>query len=163
MKQVIVGVMGPGEGASDNDMELAYRLGKRIAENGYILVNGGRSAGVMNASARGANEKKGIVVGILPGIDKKGMSEYISIPIITGMGNARNVINILTPDIIVAIGSGSGTFSEISLAVKSGKPLIIAHQTDEFKTVIHELSQNVYFLEDENEMMLKIKNIMNLQ
>ena len=42
------------------------------------------------------------------------------------MGNARNNINVLSSDIIVAVGQGgAGTASEVSLALKAGKHVIL--------------------------------------
>ena len=50
---LIIGVMGGGM-ADPRDAKAAYRLGSLIAEQGWILLNGGRNAGVMAASAKGA-------------------------------------------------------------------------------------------------------------
>jgi len=47
------------------------------------------------------------------------MSEYTNIPIITGMGNARNIINMLSSRVVIAISEGLGTISEIALALKA--------------------------------------------
>ncbi|MBU0766003.1 MAG: TIGR00725 family protein [Bacteroidetes bacterium] len=124
MKQnTIIGVMGPGN-PDPADKENAYCLGKLIAANGWILLNGGRNCGVMDASARGAKENGGLTVGILPDEDKNRMSDYIDIPVLTGMGSARNNINVLSSDIIVACGISAGTASEIALALKAGKTVI---------------------------------------
>jgi uncharacterized protein (TIGR00725 family) len=78
----------------------------------------------MDAALKGAKKEQGLTIGILPGEDSKGMSDAVDIPVFTGMGNARNAINVLTSKIIVSIGEGPGTFSEISLALKTGKPVI---------------------------------------
>ncbi len=121
----IVGVMGPGEGATDYDIKNAFLLGKFIAGQGWVLLTGGRNAGVMHSASKGAKENKGITVGILPGEDYNSLSEYIDIPIITGLGNARNNINVLSSLVIVACGTGPGTASEIALAIKAGKEIIL--------------------------------------
>ena len=120
----IVGVMGGGR-ASAPDAAQAYELGRLIAENGWVLLNGGRKAGIMAASARGAAEAGGLTVGILPDDHKGQMAEHIKIPIITGMGSARNCINVLSSDIVVACPGGTGTISEIALALKYGKTVIL--------------------------------------
>lgn len=49
----------------------------------------------------------------------------IDIPIVTGMGDGRNYINALTSDIIVALPGRAGTISEISLALKNLKTVIL--------------------------------------
>lgn len=117
-------MIGPGERATPEDLKLADKAGQVIASNNWILLTGGRAAGVMEASMRGAKSRGGLVVGILPGSDEEA-SGYLDIPIRTNMGQARNVINVLSSDVIVAIGIGPGTASEISLALKHNKPVIL--------------------------------------
>jgi uncharacterized protein (TIGR00725 family) len=123
-KQLIVGVMGGGS-ATPSDAACAYRLGSLIAQNGWILLNGGRNVGMMDASAKGAWDHNGMTIGILPNDTLGGVSEYIKIPILTGMGAARNCINILSSDIVVACPGGAGTLSEIALSLKYRKPIIV--------------------------------------
>ncbi len=120
----IIGVMGGGS-ASPETVRKSQRLGELIAEQGWILLNGGRSGGVMEASAKGARSRGGLTVGILPDADRSGASEFIAIPILTGMGNARNVINVLSSRVVVACPGGAGTASEVALAVKCGRPVIL--------------------------------------
>jgi len=122
--RVIVGVMGGGS-ADPDQMEMAYRLGRLIAAEGWVLLNGGRRAGIMDASARGASEQGGLTVGILPDADTRSMSSYIQIPILTGMGSARNTINALSSRVVVACAGGAGTLSEIALALKHGRPVVL--------------------------------------
>ena len=126
----IIGVMGPGS-PTEKDIENATELGRLIAGEDWLLLNGGRNCGVMEASARGAKENKGTTIGILPDEDKSRMSEFIDIPILTGMGSGRNNINVLSSDIVVACGMGTGTASEIALALKAGKPVILLQSEDE--------------------------------
>lgn len=125
MKKIVVGVMGGGEGASHEVCKQAYELGKQIAQEGWVLLNGGRSAGVMEASARGARENGGLTIGILSDTHAEHASSYIDIPIITGMGDGRNFINVLTSDAVVALPGRAGTISEIALALKNGKTVIL--------------------------------------
>ena len=123
-RTLIIGVMGGGE-ASTEDLKAAYQLGRLIAEQGWILLNGGRNAGVMEASAKGANDQGGLTIGILPDDNYSRLSDYIEIPILTGMGSARNCINVLSSQIIVACPGGAGTLSEIALALKSNRSVIL--------------------------------------
>jgi uncharacterized protein (TIGR00725 family) len=122
--KVIVGVMGGGR-ATPDQLASAYHLGRLIAQRGWILLNGGRRAGIMEASARGALEGGGLTVGILPDDDRRQMSPFIQIPILTGMGSARNCINALSSDVVVACAGGAGTISEVALALKHGRPVIL--------------------------------------
>lgn len=120
----IVGVMGGGRAAAA-DMESARELGRRIAREGWILLNGGRASGIMAASAQGAAENGGITVGVLPDETGAGASAHIQIPILTGMGSGRNIINVLSSHVVVACPGGPGTISEIALALKYGKTVVL--------------------------------------
>lgn len=123
-RKFIVGVMGGGA-VSPEVCQQAYRLGALIAKEGWILLNGGRPAGVMEASARGARENGGLTVGILPGAGSDEASKYVDIVIATGMGDGRNYINVLSSDVIVALPGKAGTISEIALALKNRKKVIL--------------------------------------
>jgi len=117
--------MGGGETASPEDCETARRLGGLIAREGWVLLNGGRPAGIMEASARGAKENGGLTVGVLPDSSSRFACRFIDIPIVTGMGNARNHINVLSSDVVVALPGRAGTISEIALALKNGKKVVL--------------------------------------
>lgn len=126
-KRPIIGVMGAGNNAAQSAVEYAYQVGRLIAQEGWILLNGGRNCGVMDASARGAKEAGGLTVGILPDADLRNTSAYIDIPILTALGSGRNNINVLTSDVIIACRGGAGTLSEVALAVKAGKKVLLMH------------------------------------
>ena len=128
--KTIVGIMGPGETTLEV-LDTAYELGYAIAQQDWVLLTGGRRAGVMHEALRGAKDAGGLTIGILPDEKSNNLSEFVDMPVFTGMGSARNVINILTSKVIVACGTGLGTTSEIVLALKSGKPVILIQQTPE--------------------------------
>lgn len=102
---------------------MAEEVGRLIAKEGWILVNGGL-AGVMEASSRGAASAGGLVVGILPGPSAAEANNHVAIPIATNMGHARNAIIAHTAEALVAIGGGEGTLSEIAIGLKLGKPVV---------------------------------------
>jgi len=114
--------MGPAS-CSPALYALAREVGHRIAQKKAVLICGGYG-GVMEASARGAKEGGGITVGILSGDSAIEANPYIDIPIVTALGNARNAINVLTSQSIIAIGGSYGTLSEIALALKCGTPVV---------------------------------------
>ena len=143
MARTIIGVMGPGNNPEEQDLQAAYELGKLIARREWVLLTGGRSAGVMEAASKGAREEGGLTVGILPGEDRKQMSEFVDIPILTGMGSARNNINVLSADVVVACGLGMGTTSEIMLALKANKHVILLNQTDEALGFLNSLESDL--------------------
>ena len=123
-KPLIIGVMGGGNALPEHELK-AYHLGKLIALQGWVLLNGGRNSGIMEASAKGAFENNGLTIGIMPDDNDTRKSTYITIPILTGMGSARNCINVLSSDIVIACSGGMGTISEIALALKYGKKVIL--------------------------------------
>ena len=124
MRKTVIGVMGGGS-VSAADAADAYELGRLIARQGWVLLNGGRRAGIMDASARGAAENGGTTIGILPGDSDADLSSHIHIPVLTGMGSGRNVINVLSSRVVVACSGGAGTVSEIALALKHGRPVVV--------------------------------------
>lgn len=125
----VIGVLGPGEGAREEDQKTAFTVGRLIAKEGWILLTGGRNKGVMHFASKGARTEGGITLGILPGGNKEEISEFVDIPVVTGMGSARNNINVLSSEAVVGIGIGLGTASEIALALKAGKPAILLNQS----------------------------------
>src|SRR5262249_29965111 len=78
----------------------------------------------MQAASRGAAEAGGIVVGILPGFRRGDANRWVTIPIVTGMDQARNVVLVRSCDAVIAIGGSYGTLSEIALALKLGVPVV---------------------------------------
>ena len=114
-------------GASDDNsfIDEAYKIGRYIASNGWVLITGGRG-GIMKSASKGAFEENGIVIGILPDSDSDYANEYCNIVIPTGIGYARNMINVLSGDVIIAIGGKSGTLSELAYAWQFGKPIILS-------------------------------------
>ncbi|MEO0406806.1 MAG: cytochrome [Cyanobacteria bacterium P01_A01_bin.135] len=138
MSYRVVGVMGPGEGASEVDYDAAYELGRGIATCGWVLLSGGRDAGVMQAANRGAKAAGGLTLGILP--DKgQSRSPQIDIAVKTAMGSGRNWLNILSSDAIVVCGLGLGTLSELALALKQGIPTLLLAPMPELVALLQKL------------------------
>jgi len=116
-RKLQVGVMGPGWSASEVEKEIAFKLGKLIAEKGWTLISGGKKYGVMGAVNRGYHKRKGpLAIGISPETEDSQMSSYLDAIIFTGMGSGRNIINALSCDVMIAIGdlSSAGTLSEVA-------------------------------------------------
>lgn len=125
----VVGVMGPSK-ARRKDVENARALGELIARREWVLLTGGRAAGVMHAASQGAKKvPRSLTVGVLPTTKDK-ISKYVDVAIITEMGNARNNVCVLSSQVIVACGlGGSGTVSEVALALKAGKHVVLLGAT----------------------------------
>ncbi|GIW54498.1 MAG: hypothetical protein KatS3mg082_0902 [Nitrospiraceae bacterium] len=121
----MIGVMGPGK-ASRAQLRSAMALGEEIARNGWVLLTGGRAAGVMDAVNRGAKRVPGsLTIGVLPTAGTR-VSRFVDVAIVTDMGNARNNVNVLSSDVVVACGPGGpGMIAEVALALKARKPVIL--------------------------------------
>ena len=124
-RRPLIAVVGAGRDV-EPAVTHARELGRLIAEKGWILITGGRDAGVMRAANEGAKKAtNGLTVGILPGQGSEIASD-VDIAIITDIGQARNNIIVLSADVVIACGvDGAGTASEVSLAIKNGKPVVL--------------------------------------
>jgi uncharacterized protein (TIGR00725 family) len=120
--KIFIGVIGAGD-CSEDICELAEKVGEGIAAAGAILVCGGMG-GVMEAAARGAKSQGGVTIGILPGADKTHANPYIDFPVVTGLGEARNLLVVRNSDVLIAFPGKFGTLSEIAFALKLGKPVV---------------------------------------
>ncbi len=161
MRKTIIGVMGVGNLATPRDLDNAYQLGQLIAQNGWILLTGGRKAGVMEAANKGAKIAGGLTVGILPGKDTSNLAEDVDIAIITDLGNARNNINVLSSDVIIACGMGAGTASEIALALKNQKKVILLNDNPISKEFFKSLSpEKVLIARNPEQAIVLVKEVL---
>ena len=117
-----VAVIGPGEASAEEELS-GEMIGRALAERGAIVVCGGLG-GVMAAACRGAAAAGGTSVGILPGPDRAAANEWVSVAIPTGLGELRNGLVVRAADAVIAVCGGSGTLSEIALALKTGVPVV---------------------------------------
>jgi uncharacterized protein (TIGR00725 family) len=102
--------------------------GRLIAQNSAVLLCGGLAGG-MEAAARGAVNAGGVTVGILPGSSARDANPYITLPLATGLGEARNAVLVRSADAVIAVGGEWGTLSEIALARKIGRPVVLLKPT----------------------------------
>ena len=121
-KKRFIAVIGGSE-PSTEETKLAEAVGRELAKRGAILVCGGLG-GVMEAACKGAQSAGGITIGILPGDSRHAANPYVQIPIVTGIGYARNITVVKSAQAVIAIGGSYGTLSEISHALQSGIPVI---------------------------------------
>ena len=122
MRRKIIAVIGGSE-ASEEHLKIAEEVGSLIARRGAVLITGGMG-GIMAAASKGASEAKGLVIGILPTADEESANPHVHIPIVTGIGHARNFIIARTCDCAIAIDGKYGTLSEIAFCLMYDVPLI---------------------------------------
>jgi uncharacterized protein (TIGR00725 family) len=123
--RVIIGVMGAAQCDAET-AALAREVGRLIAQRGAVLLCGGGD-GVMAAAAEGAKSAGGLTIGILPALnaEESPPNPFIDLALFTGLRDARNWINVCACDALIAIAGGYGTLSEIALALKVGKPIVL--------------------------------------
>ncbi len=119
---MFISVIG-GSDCSEDEKRLAEEVGQELARRGATLICGGLG-GVMEAACRGAASQGGTTIGILPGNSRYDANSYVRIPIVTGMGYARNAIVAKSGKAVIAIGGSYGTLSEVAYALQNGIPVI---------------------------------------
>lgn len=109
--------------ASPDGLSFAFEVGKLLAEKGVIVYSGG-GAGIMKSTCEGVHSGGGISVGILKGNDLAEANDFVSIPIMTGMGDLRNGILVRSVQGAIAVEGAYGTLSEIAYTLGYEKPLV---------------------------------------
>ncbi|MEZ4381882.1 MAG: TIGR00725 family protein [Nannocystaceae bacterium] len=116
-----------GSEASREELEAAERLGCGLVDRGCRIVTGGRG-GVMEAASRGGSQARGwfegAVIGILPTLDAASANQWLDVALPTGLGHGRNLLVVASAALVIAIGGGAGTLSEIALAWVHQRPLV---------------------------------------
>ena len=123
----ICGSDGDDERLTRHATEIAYQIGRLVAQKNGVIVCGGHT-GIMEAACKGCKEENGITVGIMP-YTKEEANNYVDIAIPTGIGNIRNYMVAGTGNVTIAIGGRWGTLNEIAFRMISRKPLILMKGT----------------------------------
>jgi uncharacterized protein (TIGR00725 family) len=131
----MIAVIGAGA-AHDQLRDRAFAVGQAIAASGATLICGGRG-GVMEAAASGARAAGGHTIGVLPSYDRAEANPHIEFAIVTGMGQARNVIVVASGHAVIALEGEGGTLSEIGLALKLGRPVVALDAWHELRQIHH--------------------------
>lgn len=118
-----IGVSGPGEATSEQ-LRVAQEVGRLLGEAGHVVLTGGLG-GVMAAASKGARAAGATVVGLLPGTDRSAANEYLTVALPTGLGELRNGLLVRACDVLICVPGGWGTLSEVSLAMRTGVPVVM--------------------------------------
>lgn len=118
-----ISVIGAGE-CSGEVYEQAREVGRILAEREHTLICGGLG-GVMEGASKGACLAGGRVIGILPGSDPREANPFVTCPVTTEMGMMRNYLVVQNGDAAIAVSGGYGTLSEISVALKLGRRVVL--------------------------------------
>ncbi|MEZ4473415.1 MAG: TIGR00725 family protein [bacterium] len=126
-RRLIAAVVG-GNAASPTLLAAAEAIGAGLVDAGLRVATGGLG-GVMAAASKGARLASGwtdgSVIGVLPGLQATAANPFVDLAVPTGMNYARNTILVALADVVIAVGGGSGTLSEIALAWQHGKPIVV--------------------------------------
>jgi uncharacterized protein (TIGR00725 family) len=140
-RRLVVGVIGPGEGATPLEVADAHRIGTLLAGRGWVVLTGGRDAGVMEAASRGAREAGGLTLGLLPGSTPAEAAAAVELAIPTGLGEARDNLVVLASDALVCCGMSAGTAAEVALALQAGRPLVLVRPSTETVEFLRRLTR----------------------
>jgi uncharacterized protein (TIGR00725 family) len=138
----VLGVIGPGEDATPRDVADAFEVAALAARSGWVVLTGGRDVGVMDAACRGARSAEGMAIGVLPDATDHVASRAVDIAIVTGIGEMRNQVVVLSSDALVVCGMSTGTAAETALAIKAGKPLVLLRPDAEVQTFFQQLGED---------------------
>ena len=131
MKRLQIGVMGSAADLNygEDATQFAKKIGELIAKSGNILVYGAEKeySSLSTNAAMEASKNGGFTVGVTGGKDKEIYGEYrpdVLIPCGLEIGGGREFTLVLSCDVIIAIGGGSGTLTEMAIAYQAGIPII---------------------------------------
>ena len=148
-----------GKSARDPDdpvpaqaLTAAEEVGRLLAVSGAVVVSGGLS-GVMEAVSRGAKRASGLVVGILPGFDKRDANPYVDVALTTGMGWMRNTLTVRAADAVIMISGGIGTLNELTVAYED-KPTVILEGTGGWSDRVRGIAYKGVHLEESGRRVL---------
>lgn len=135
MDEIVVSVFGTGRArAGEPAYVLAERVGRALAQAGFVIANGGYR-GTMHAAAKGAAEAGGTVIGVTCSAFKSSVAnEFITREIMTGSLEERLNTLVQLGRAYVVLPGGTGTLLELALVwelknkgfLDQGKPIILA-------------------------------------
>ena len=132
-RRPIMAIIGRGSECTPEQIELAETLGEKAVDNGFRIITGGLG-GVMSAACRGAHRsssyREGDTIGMLPGASSEDANQWTDIPLPTGLGVTRNVLVVRVAQVVVAVGGGAGTLSEMAMAWQLDIPIIALDKSD---------------------------------
>ena len=131
MRKIQIGIMGSAEDLnySEDALIFAKELGREIAKRNAVLVYGAEKeySSLSTNAAIEASKNGGITVGVTPGKKKEIYGDFrptVLIPCGLEIGGGREFTLVLSCDVIIAIGGGSGTLTEMAIAYQANIPVI---------------------------------------
>lgn len=135
MDEMVVSVFGTGRVRPGEPVyTFAEQVGRALAEAGFAIANGGYR-GIMQASAKGAAEAGGTVIGVTCSAFKNSVAnEYVTREVVTGSLNERLEALVRLGRAYVVLPGGTGTLLELATVwelknkrfLDQGKPIVLA-------------------------------------
>lgn len=120
-----IAIIGSRELGSQ-ELTLVEDISKSLVDEGFRILTGGVGT-LQKAAHKGAKRSNisgdGDTIAVLPGFDPKPAVGYADIIIPTGMDLLRNAI-VANSDVVICVGGGSGTLSEIAFAWQLNRPIL---------------------------------------
>lgn len=135
LRHLVIGIIGPRD-ATDAQLIAAEKIAGMLGPLGFTLICGGKG-GVMEAASKGCYEAGGLMIGILPQSVPEDANPYVSIPLPTGLGEARNMIIAKSARVLIAVGGSYGTLSEVAYGLHFSKPVIGVENAADVEGVAH--------------------------
>lgn len=128
-----------------------------------MVINGGVASGVMEAASRGASEARGTIIGVLPSTSNADATTFLSVALVTGMGQARNNIIVLSSDAVAVVGMSPGTAVEASLAIRACRPLVFVAADPRTRAFFEQLAgtDHVYFADGPDGAMTILRSLLD--
>jgi len=137
---------------------LCYDVGRIIAGNNWVLVNGGRD-GIMQLVSKAVKNSGGHVIGFLPW-EQEG-NNYLDFHIKTGLDlNMRSFVLLKNVDVVVSIGGEIGTAIEILGAYSYKKPILLMKNSGGWTDRITEVLIEGKFLD--NRKLVEVKQVSSI-
>ena len=141
--------------------EEAYKLGKLLAEAGFVVCNGGYG-GSMEASSRGAKEAGGRTVGITTAVFKNSSpNSWLDVESQAESYTQRTMIMTSVADAFIVLKGGIGTLAEmtsvwtLTAVGELKKPIILIG--DAWQKVMDDLSKHLLIRKRDTEILKMVK------
>ncbi|MDP2683586.1 MAG: hypothetical protein Q8P20_00890 [bacterium] len=129
-RKIQIGIIGSTEDLkySKKLKKIATEVGYFVAKNEAILVFGAEKDfdSLSTAACRGAKKANGLTVGITYGKGMKILEKNVDVIIASGLerGGGRETTLVFSCDVIIALGGGSGTLTEMAIAYQANIPIV---------------------------------------
>lgn len=138
---------GSSTGFDTSFTEVGFEIGKQLASNGFGLVYGGASIGVMGAVAEGFLQHNAPVIGVIPTVLKKREVAHFHLTelIETSTMHERKALMMQKADVFLALPGGFGTLEELFEVVTwnqlgiHNKPIFLFNQNNIYTPLIQSL------------------------